>query len=106
MSAIRIVHGSIFESSAQTLVNPVNCRGVMGAGLAKEFNRRWPRMYEVYREACQRGEVRIGHPLLCPMRDRWVLNFPTKDDWRERSKLEYIERGLETVVARYQEWGI
>jgi O-acetyl-ADP-ribose deacetylase (regulator of RNase III) len=103
---LRVVRGDIFASAAQTLVNTVNCKGVMGAGLAKEFKRRWPGMYRVYRDACRRGDVRIGYPLLCIMQGKWILNFPTKDHWRGRSKLEYIERGLTTVVAHYQEWEI
>jgi len=103
---IRVVRSDIFASTAQTLVNTVNCKGVMGAGIAKEFRRRWPRMFRLYRQACKRGDVRIGYPLLCMMPDRWVLNFPTKDHWRSRSKLEYIERGLTAVVAHHAEWGI
>lgn len=104
---IKVVEGGdLFASPAQTLVNTVNCVGAMGAGIAKEFRRRWPRMYKVYRAACERGDVRIGCPLLCVMPDKWVLNFPTKQHWRGRSKLEYIERGLATLVAHYREWGI
>ena len=89
-SNIQLVTGDLFASSAQTLVNTVNCKGVMGAGIAKEFRRRWPRMFKVYRDACRRGDVQIGSPLLCMMADKWVLNFPTKNHWRGRSHLEYI----------------
>lgn len=103
---VTVIQGDLFSSSAQTLVNTVNCVGVMGAGIAKEFRRRWPRMFKVYREACKRGDIRIGYPLLCMMTDKWVLNFPTKEHWRGRSKLEYIERGLTTLIAHYKEWGI
>jgi O-acetyl-ADP-ribose deacetylase (regulator of RNase III) len=103
---ITLVQGDLFSSRAQTLVNTVNCVGVMGAGIAKEFRRRWPRMYKVYKEACKRGDVRIGYPLLCVMPDKWVLNFPTKQHWRGPSKLEYIERGLTFIIAHYREWGI
>jgi O-acetyl-ADP-ribose deacetylase (regulator of RNase III) len=78
----------------------------MGAGIAKEFKRRWPRMFKTYRDACARGDVRIGYPLLCIMAEKWILNFPTKDHWKDGSKLDYIERGLTAVIAHYQEWGI
>jgi len=106
LSNIRLIEDSLFSSSAQTLVNTVNCKGVMGAGIAKEFKRRWPRMFKVYRAACERGDIKIGYPLLCLMRERWVLNFPTKDHWKRPSKLEYIERGLTSVIAHHEEWGI
>ena len=37
MGTFRTVHGDIFQSNAQVLVNPVNCVGSMSAGLAKQF---------------------------------------------------------------------
>ena len=39
---ITFIEGDIFTSKCQTLVNPVNCMGVMGNGLAKEFKKRFP----------------------------------------------------------------
>ena len=40
--------GNIFESKAQTLVNTVNCVGIMGKGLALEFKKLFPNMYRNY----------------------------------------------------------
>ena len=34
--------GNIFESKASTIVNTVNCVGVMGKGIALEFKKRYP----------------------------------------------------------------
>ena len=34
---IRFTQGNIFDSGCQALVNPVNCVGVMGKGLALQF---------------------------------------------------------------------
>lgn len=58
------VQGSIFDSKMQTLVNPINCAGVMGKGLAAEFKRRYPAMFREYQIGCQARNVRIGHPHL------------------------------------------
>ena len=38
--------GELFASRAQTLVNTVNCAGVMGKGVALKFKRRFPAMFE------------------------------------------------------------
>lgn len=103
---VRLVQGDIFQSCAQTLVNPVNCRGASGKGLALEFSRRWPEMAEAYQQACGRGEVRIGHPFLFRKEDRQVLCLPTKDDWRKPSKYEFIEAGLGAIRDRFKEWEI
>lgn len=93
---------SIFDSSAQTLVNTVNCVGVMGKGLAKEFKSREPGMFRAYREICYRGDLRPGLLWLWRGKTSWVLNFPTKIHWRNPSKIEWIEAGLQKFVANYK----
>jgi O-acetyl-ADP-ribose deacetylase (regulator of RNase III)/uncharacterized protein YwgA len=104
---VKVVTGDIFESKAQTLVNTVNCVGVMGKGIALEFKRRFPDMYEDYVARCRRGQVRLGEPYLFRRATPpWVLNFPTKDDWRSLAKLSDIVRGLEYLNTHHREWGI
>lgn len=105
--AVTVLEGDLFQSGAQTLVNTVNCVGVMGKGVALEFKRRFPEMYEDYVERCRRGEVRLGRPYLYRYpRPPWVLNFPTKDHWRSVARVDDIVRGLEFLLAHYCEWGI
>lgn len=73
---VRIVRGDLFASGADVLVNPVNCLGVQGAGLARQFRDRFPALDEEYREACRSGALRLGNPVLSD--DGRVLWFPTK----------------------------
>lgn len=122
-SNITYHRGSVLDAigKVQVLVNTVNTKGVMGKGLAKEFRDSFPKMYEDYRERCHQGQVRVGEPYLykVPKEDwvakedkvpkeeeLWILNFPTKEDWRHPSRLEWIEMGLKYFVAQYQSWGI
>lgn len=105
MITVRI--GDIFESSAQTLVNTVNCVGVMGKGIALDFKKRFPDMYEEYAQLCKSGTVRLGQPYLHRrLTPPWILNFPTKDHWRSVSTLQDIIAGLRYLQAHYREWGI
>jgi O-acetyl-ADP-ribose deacetylase (regulator of RNase III) len=90
--------GSIFTSTAQTLVVPVNCKGVAGRGLALQFRVRYPNWYRAYRHCCTTGKLRIGRPLLHWGNEPWVLSFPTKEDWRLPSELAFIEVGLAATV--------
>lgn len=107
MAEIREIRkSSIFDSSCQTLVNTVNCVGVMGRGLALEFKMRYPDMYEHYRGICEKGLLRPGNLLLYKASTPWILNFPTKDHWKYPSRLEYIRSGLEKFAAAYDEKGI
>lgn len=102
-----LTSGDIFLSEAQTIVNPVNCVGIMGAGLAKQFAEFYPEMYIEYKNKCERREIEIGELWLYKRDDKdWVLNFPTKDHWESPSKYSYIIKGLETFVANYEEWEI
>ena len=104
---INVVKGDLFESEAQTLVNTVNCVGVMGKGIALGFRKRFPDMYEDYVRRCASGDVRLGRPYLYKtLIPPWVLNFPTKDHWRSVAKLSDIIEGLDYLAERYQEWGI
>lgn len=104
---VKVLQGDLLNSKMQTWVNTVNCVGVMGKGIALEFKKRFPKMYEDYSRRCRRGEVKLGAPYLYRVSDEsWILNFPTKDHWRSFSSLENIETGLKYLLAHYHEWGI
>ena len=104
---VKVLVGDMFESSAQTLVNTVNCVGVMGKGIALEFKKRFPQMFEDYVARCKSGEVRLGRPYLFrPLFPPWILNFPTKDHWRSMAKVNDVVDGLEYLLGHYKEWDI
>jgi O-acetyl-ADP-ribose deacetylase (regulator of RNase III) len=99
--------GDLLDSNAQTLVNTVNTVGVMGKGIALEFKKRFPDMYEDYVQRCNTGQVRLGEPYLYRrLLPPWILNFPTKAHWRSVSSLADIVRGLEYLEQHYEEWGV
>ena len=95
---ITIKYGSIFDSSAQVLVCPVNCVGVMGKGLALEFKQRFPEMWTYYKTRCDAGELEPGSVYF----NRNIALFTTKNHWRDASQIEWIEYGLiELADCRY-----
>ncbi|GAC1652379.1 MAG: hypothetical protein NVS4B12_23780 [Ktedonobacteraceae bacterium] len=81
MARIQYRRGDIFESDAQVIVNTVNCKGVMGKGLALAFKQKYPDMFDVYKQDCKTGRLHIGRPTLYQKSNPWILNFPTKDGW-------------------------
>lgn len=97
---------NIFESNAQVLVNTVNTVGVMGKGLAKEFKRLYPDMFNQYQKYCENKKFSIGKLQIYKTVNKWILNFPTKENWRNPSKLDYIEEGLKKFVANYEKLSI
>ena len=103
---IRYVEGNIFDSPAQVIVNTVNTVGVMGKGLALEFKRRYPDMFTKYRIMCEKHQLTIGKLMLVHEPDHLLLLFPTKENWRNPSRLEYIEKGLMKFVNTYADKNI
>lgn len=96
-----IFNGDIFESKMTALVNPVNCVGVMGKGLALQFKNKYPDYYREYRTACINRDLQLGTVLLCfdthnehPV----IISFPTKYHWKDVSKIEHIRDGLIALV--------
>ena len=103
---ITYVRTNIFESRADVLVNTVNTVGVMGKGLAKEFKRIYPDMFKTYQKFCENGTLTVGKLQVYKTSNKWILNFPTKANWRSPSKLEYVEQGLQKFVEHYERLGI
>lgn len=100
---IRYCTGDLLESDADALINTVNCKGVMGKGLALQFKKKYPSNFKIYKDACTSGYLRPGKMLTVKEDGKYIINFPTKDDWRNRSKIEYIEEGLESLLNEIEE---
>ena len=99
--------GNIFESRCLTIVNTVNCVGVMGKGIALEFKKRYPEMFIDYKNKCDLGLVKTGVPYIFENDDGTkILNFPTKDHWRSPSRLSYVIDGLNWFIDNYEKYGI
>lgn len=104
---IKVLIGNLFESQVQTLVNTVNCVGVMGKGVAQEFKKRYPALFEDYARRCSDKQVKPGIPYFYEdLFGTSILNFPTKDHWRSPSKVADIIRGLDMFSEKHREWGI
>lgn len=95
---IRYEQGNLLESGAEALVNTVNTMGVMGKGIALMFKERFPLNMELYSEACKLGQVKTGNVFVTEsnelMGPKWIINFPTKKNWRHPSKMEWVIDGL------------
>lgn len=74
----------------------------MGKGLALQFKRAFPDNFASYERACKSGEVITGrmHVFERLTSPRFIINFPTKQHWRDPSKLEYINDGLRDLVQQ------
>ena len=102
--------GNLLEAEVEAVVNTVNTVGVMGRGIALMFKERFPDNYKAYVAACKAGEVCTGRMFVTATGElsgpRWIINFPTKQHWRQPSRIEWIEEGLLDLVRVVREKGI
>ena len=91
--------------------NEVNCVGVMGEGIALQIKQKFPAAYFYdYKIACQKGELAIGKVHIFELEiqnnPRFVVNFPTKNHWRDQSRIAGIESGLQSLVEAIEQYEI
>lgn len=90
--------GDLLKSSAEALVNTVNCEGYMGKGIAYQFKLQYPENNKDYVSACKKGMLKVGKLHYFYEKGKIIINFPTKNKWREKSNIQYIKDGLDELV--------
>ena len=122
---ISLIDGDMFFSTRQTLTISVNLQGIMGKGLASRAKYQFPDVYVAYQDACRAKRITATKPYLykregsldeeladfgadltTPNAVKWFLLFATKRKWRENSRLEDIEGGLDWLQHNFQAQGI
>lgn len=101
---IHYTSGNLLEANVDALVNTVNTVGVMGKGIALMFKDRFPKNMSEYAKACKAQQVATGQMFVTQtdelMGPQWIVNFPTKQHWRSKSKMEWVVDGL-TDLKRF-----
>lgn len=99
----KYIVGDILESDAACLINTVNCEGFMGKGIAYQFKKKFPLNNKDYMAACRSKRLYIGTLHVFYEDGKTIINFPTKDRWREKSKIEYIHIGMKKLIEFLEE---
>lgn len=105
--SISTIQGDLLKQlDVDAIVNTVNCVGVMGKGIALQFKKKWPENFKLYAEACKAGLVKPGHMFIYDAgflaSPKFIINFPTKDHWRGRSHIEFIQDGLSDLIKQIE----
>jgi O-acetyl-ADP-ribose deacetylase (regulator of RNase III) len=107
---IEYKRGDILHENAEAIINTVNCVGVMGRGIALQFKNAFPENFKAYAKACKDHEVQPGRMFVFETgqltNPRYIINFPTKRHWRDKSQMEDIETGLEALVNAINKYNI
>lgn len=101
---------NLLESQAEALVNTVNTVGIMGKGIALQFKEHFPINYKLYQKACKEGQVKIGKMFVTETAQftgpKYIINFPTKENWRSFTRIEFIHEGLDDLIRVINEKNI
>jgi len=104
---IKRTQGDILNAEAEALVNTVNRVGVMGRGIALQFRKAYPENFKAYAAACKAEEVQPGKMFVYELNrivnPRFIINFPTKRHWRNKSRIEDIQTGLADLIDVVQQ---
>lgn len=111
----------VSRMSADVIVNTVNANlskasqdgsrqdgnPVMGAGVAKAFKERYgDAILRPYAQAIRNGALKAGGVQMLTMPDGQVVaNLATKQDWRDPSRIEWVESGLAKLAAEMKAAG-
>ena len=108
--SIMFTHGDIFDAEVEALVNPVNCVGVAGAGLAKAFKERYPVIFSMYARFCTYRLLYPGRVLTVGLgadqKSRCIIHFPTKRHWKDKTRIEDIIIGIDALISELNRFGI
>ena len=107
--SFKSANADLFQSGAEAWVNPVNCVGVMGKGLALVFRQRFPDNLRQYQQACLERGLRPGHFLAVENHGAgpaFILNLATKDRWQDPSELEWVAQGARRMRIWAEEKGV
>ncbi len=106
---IQFKQGNLLAETTEALVNTVNCVGVMGKGIAWQFKQAFPENFREYKNACDAEKVKPGQMFIFATHQilpKYIINFPTKRHWREKSQIANIESGLIALVAEVKRLAI
>jgi len=79
----KILKEDLFFSEAEALGHGVNVKGVMGAGIAVIFKKKFPEMFEEYKKLCKDGVLLPGGCSLHFCNNKKIFNLAIKDHWKD-----------------------
>ncbi|SEN27408.1 O-acetyl-ADP-ribose deacetylase (regulator of RNase III), contains Macro domain [Chitinophaga rupis] len=97
--AVSFIKGDLFSYPVlYSYAHGCNCKSAMGKGIALQFRRRFPKMYEEYKELCNRKEFGLGDVFIYSVFPYTVFNLGTQESWRTRADLLAIKGSLSKML--------
>ena len=92
------IHGDLFSTDIKVMCHGANTVGLMGAGIAKEFKIRFPKMFVEYQKLCRSGQFILGECFFYETIDgRFIGNLATQDNVGPCASFDGIARSLQKL---------
>ena len=99
---IEVKEGNLFDLDVPAYAHGVNCRGLMGAGIAKSFAAMYPAMLPSYQKLCRLGRGKLlgkVHPWQDPQSGKWIFNLFTQDEPGPNASLLSVYHSLRELLG-------
>ena len=99
--------GNIFTSDQPAIGHGVNCKGVMGSGIAVTVKKLFPEVYEVYRDYCREVGLHGGDMLpVLSNGGRVILNLASQEKTGANAHYDFLEASVRNAFSYCQQNGI
>lgn len=103
--------GDLFTQGFTAYAHGVNCRGLMGAGIAREFRRRWPGMHNQYAYLCARYRLQLGEVFKWQRHDAEadntiIYSLATQDRPGRHASLDAVRQTVTWMVDDAEAHGV
>lgn len=89
---MRIIEGNILYQNYGLICHQVNCKGVMGAGLALALKHKYPKVFSDYRKAYIEDRLWLGNVIYTQINDKlWVANICGQEDYGRQPNNIYTD---------------
>jgi len=100
---IKIVNGNILNATEDIIGHQVNCKGVMGAGLAKQIRSKYPSVYIKYKKLCDDEKYKnlLGATQFVDVQDKTIVNMFAQDGYgtsKIQTDYKALKLCLESII--------
>ena len=97
---VQFIRGDLFGANGfSAIAHACDCSGSMSKGLAAQFRRRWPALFEEYRIQCQQGELRPGDVLVWNEPRLVIFNLAIQKSRKHNADPHMLRKVLRRMVA-------
>ena len=105
--AVEYREGDLFDQPDVTAIgHGVNTVGVMGAGIAVLFRRKYPEMYRQYVLWCDTGVLQPGGCMPWEADGRFIFNIASQKEPGSNATMEWLESGLRLAILQTRSLGL